>query len=130
MVDEKHLAPEVADRIGYYVKFAGGPELVDTLLADAALAANKNVSAGLEAMRAFLGYCQLYGVGDRVRFDMSLARGLDYYTASSMRRSWTVGMWAVSPAVVGMTVWSVCSIPRAARCPVWASVSALRGCLR
>ena len=80
MVEEKHLAPEVADRIGHYVKFSGGPELVDTLLRDAALAANKNVSAGLEAMRAFLGYCQLYGVGGRVSFDLSLARGLDYYT--------------------------------------------------
>ncbi|XP_043240144.1 histidine--tRNA ligase, cytoplasmic-like isoform X1 [Amphibalanus amphitrite] len=80
MVEEKHLSPEVADRIGHYVKFSGGPELVDTLLKDAALAANKNVSAGLEAMRAFLGYCALYGVGGRVSFDLSLARGLDYYT--------------------------------------------------
>ena len=80
MVEEKHLPPEVADRIGHYVKFSGGPELVDTLLSDPLLAANKNISAGMESMRAFLSYCQLYGVGERVRFDMSLARGLDYYT--------------------------------------------------
>ncbi|XP_037087114.1 histidine--tRNA ligase, cytoplasmic-like isoform X1 [Pollicipes pollicipes] len=80
MVDEKQLAPAVADRIGHYVQYHGGVELVDTLQADTALSACKNVRDGLEAMRAFLGYCQLYGVAEHVRFDMSLARGLDYYT--------------------------------------------------
>jgi len=80
MVDEKHLAPAVADRIGHYVQFSGGPELVKTLLADPALAANKSVCAGLDAMQAFLDYCVLFGTGAEVRFDLSLARGLDYYT--------------------------------------------------
>jgi len=31
-------------------------------------------------MRTFLRYCDLLGVSDLVNFDLSLARGLDYYT--------------------------------------------------
>ena len=35
---------------------------------------------GLEDMRLLLRYCELYGCGEVVSFDLSLARGLDYYT--------------------------------------------------
>ena len=31
-------------------------------------------------MKLLLRYCRLYGCGDVVSFDLSLARGLDYYT--------------------------------------------------
>lgn len=80
MVDEKGLDGAVADRIGEYVRRAGGAELVEELLADAGLAAQPAAVAGLEAMRLLLRYCKLYGLVDRVSFDLSLARGLDYYT--------------------------------------------------
>ncbi|RKO89114.1 histidyl-tRNA synthetase, partial [Blyttiomyces helicus] len=80
MVEEKGLSPEVADRIGEYVKLKGSRELCDTLAADAALSSNKNVFAGLEDMKLLLKYLDLFNVLDKVSFDLSLARGLDYYT--------------------------------------------------
>ncbi len=36
--------------------------------------------AGLEGMRTLLRYCELLGCSGVVSFDLSLARGLDYYT--------------------------------------------------
>ncbi|XP_063229580.1 histidine--tRNA ligase, cytoplasmic isoform X2 [Bacillus rossius redtenbacheri] len=80
MVEEKGLAPETADRIGAYVRLSGGMELVERLGGDAALCASKAARDGLEATRLLLGYCDLYGLAGVVRFDLSLARGLDYYT--------------------------------------------------
>ena len=66
MVEEKGLQEEVADRIGEYVKLHGGKELLEQLLADPKLTAVKDAKAGLEGMRLLLGYCELYGVLDRV----------------------------------------------------------------
>ncbi|KAK7473509.1 hypothetical protein BaRGS_00035262, partial [Batillaria attramentaria] len=80
MIDEKGLDPEAADRIGQYVRFQGGLEIVDELLKDTELQKQKNAVEALEEMRQLLKYCELYGVQDKVVFDMSLARGLDYYT--------------------------------------------------
>lgn len=35
---------------------------------------------GLEAMRLLLNYCDVMGLKEKILFDVSLARGLDYYT--------------------------------------------------
>ncbi|KAL8621046.1 hypothetical protein ACOMHN_040571 [Nucella lapillus] len=80
MVDEKGLDPDAADRVGDYVRYQGGVEVVEQLLKDAGLQKQKNAMEALEEMRVLLKYCELYGVADKVLFDMSLARGLDYYT--------------------------------------------------
>ena len=79
MVEEKFLKEEVADKIGEFVMFNGSEELVTKLL-DGPLGQNKSAAAGLEDMKSFLQYCRLYGCSDVVSFDLSLARGLDYYT--------------------------------------------------
>nr|CAD7201389.1 unnamed protein product [Timema douglasi] len=80
MVEEKGLKEDAADRIGQYVRLSGRSELVDKLENDAVLTGSKSAKGGLEAMRLFLQYCDLYGLTDTVKFDLSLARGLDYYT--------------------------------------------------
>ncbi|CAG9822580.1 unnamed protein product [Phaedon cochleariae] len=80
MVSEKGLSEESADRIGEYVRLNGKSELVEKLLKDENLSKNKTAVEGLEAMQLLLRYCEIYGTGDRVSFDLSLARGLDYYT--------------------------------------------------
>ncbi|XP_070197733.1 histidine--tRNA ligase-like isoform X2 [Littorina saxatilis] len=80
MVDEKGLDPAAADKIGEYVRFQGGLEVVDQLLKDEGLQKQKNAVEALEDMKMLLKYCELFGVADKVLFDMSLARGLDYYT--------------------------------------------------
>ncbi|KAI8920828.1 hypothetical protein DFJ77DRAFT_482407 [Powellomyces hirtus] len=80
MVEEKGLSPEVADRIGEYVKLKGSRELCDKLDADATLSGNANAKAGIDDMRVLLRYLEIFNVLPRVSFDLSLARGLDYYT--------------------------------------------------
>ncbi|TBU26849.1 histidyl-tRNA synthetase [Dichomitus squalens] len=80
MTDEKGLDPAVADKIGEYVKHKGGRELLDTLRADSALMANANAKAGIEEMSILFTYLTAYRVLDKLSFDLSLARGLDYYT--------------------------------------------------
>ncbi|XP_060532286.1 histidine--tRNA ligase, cytoplasmic isoform X2 [Cylas formicarius] len=80
MVEEKGLPEDVADKIGEYVKLNGGGDLVDKLLRDDKLSKNKSAVEGLEAIKLLLKYCDIFGVSERVLFDLSLARGLDYYT--------------------------------------------------
>jgi len=80
MVDEKGLNGDTADQIGEYVRLSGGKELVEQLLADPKLKAVPNAVKGLEGMQLLLNYCSLFGLESRISFDLSLARGLDYYT--------------------------------------------------
>ncbi|GLH03358.1 Elongation factor 1-beta' [Gryllus bimaculatus] len=80
MVEEKGLAVCAADAIGQYVCLSGGIELVDQLLNDEKLKKAKSACVGLEAMKIFLQYCNIYDLQKQVKFDLSLARGLDYYT--------------------------------------------------
>jgi len=80
MVSEKNLEEHIADKIYEYVQLKGGMDLVDQLLANETLMANKSAKQGVEDMKLLLNYCQLFGVMDQVSFDLSLARGLDYYT--------------------------------------------------
>ncbi|KAJ3108940.1 Cytoplasmic and mitochondrial histidine tRNA synthetase [Phlyctochytrium planicorne] len=80
MTVEKGLPADVADRIGEYVKLSGGAELCDTLLADPKLSANASAKSGVEDMRLLFKYLEIFGVTHRMSFDLSLARGLDYYT--------------------------------------------------
>ncbi|XP_040852928.1 histidine--tRNA ligase, cytoplasmic isoform X4 [Ochotona curzoniae] len=80
MVGEKGLAPEVADRIGDYVQQHGGVSLVEQLLQDPKLSQNKQAVEGLTDLKLLFEYLTLFGINDKISFDLSLARGLDYYT--------------------------------------------------
>nr|XP_023013924.1 histidine--tRNA ligase, cytoplasmic [Leptinotarsa decemlineata] len=80
MVNEKGLSEECADKIGEYVRLNGKSELVEKLMADESLSKTKSALEGLEAMKLLLKYCEIYGTSDKILFDLSLARGLDYYT--------------------------------------------------
>lgn len=80
MTEEKGLDGEVADRIGQYVVLKGSEELLAKLQSDAKLSANESANAGLSDMATLFTYLKTFGILDRISFDMSLARGLDYYT--------------------------------------------------
>ncbi|XP_022348742.1 histidine--tRNA ligase, cytoplasmic isoform X4 [Enhydra lutris kenyoni] len=80
MVGEKGLAPKVADRIGDYVQQHGGVSLVEQLLQDPELSQNKQALEGLGDLKILFEYLTLFGIADKISFDLSLARGLDYYT--------------------------------------------------
>lgn len=82
MVQEKRLSDEVADRIGEYVKHSGGMrEMLLFLKENPAFLANPDVKAGLDDMELLVSYLEALSVVDKVSFDLSLARGLDYYTS-------------------------------------------------
>ncbi|KAK7045641.1 Cytoplasmic and mitochondrial histidine tRNA synthetase [Paramarasmius palmivorus] len=80
MTEEKGLDPAIADSIGEYVKHKGGPDLLEQLLGNTTLVANANAKQGLEDMGLLFKLLAAYNVVDKISFDLSLARGLDYYT--------------------------------------------------
>lgn len=80
MINEKGISPDAADRIGEYVRLNGGTELADKLFKDEKLSKTKAAIEGLEGIKLLLSYCELFGIKDKILFDLSLARGLDYYT--------------------------------------------------
>ncbi|KAI9444609.1 histidine-tRNA ligase [Lactarius indigo] len=80
MINEKGLDAASADKIGEYVKHKGGRTLLDQLLADATLTANAKAKQGLDEMGTLFTFLDAYKIADKISFDLSLARGLDYYT--------------------------------------------------
>ncbi|XP_019061592.1 probable histidine--tRNA ligase, mitochondrial isoform X2 [Fukomys damarensis] len=80
MVAKKSLAPEVADRIGDYVQRHGGISLVEQMLQDPRLSQNKQALEGLGALKLLFEYLTLFGITEKISFDLSLVRGLEYYT--------------------------------------------------
>jgi histidyl-tRNA synthetase len=80
MTEEKGLDPAVADKIGEYVKLKGGEALLETLTADATLMGNARAKEGINEMGILFRLLKAYQVMDKISFDLSLARGLDYYT--------------------------------------------------
>ena len=80
MVEEKNLDVEIADKIGAYVSLSGQTELIEKLRQDENLMKSPSAVQGLNAIELLLKYCEIYKINDYVKFDMSLARGLDYYT--------------------------------------------------
>ncbi|XP_077433181.1 histidine--tRNA ligase isoform X1 [Vanacampus margaritifer] len=80
MVNEKGLPEEAADQIGQYVSMQGGMDLAERLLQDEKMSRSKQACAGLSDIKLLFSYLQLFQVTDKVVFDLSLARGLDYYT--------------------------------------------------
>uniref|UniRef100_A0A4W6E182 histidine--tRNA ligase n=1 Tax=Lates calcarifer TaxID=8187 RepID=A0A4W6E182_LATCA len=80
MVNEKGLSEEAADQIGEYVSMQGGRDLAERLLQDPKMSQSKQACAGLSDIKLLFSYLELFQVTDKVVFDLSLARGLDYYT--------------------------------------------------
>ena len=93
MVECKNIPEEVADMIGEYVVFNGtlnndiveesdAYKLVEKLQNDEKLKSKKNkqLEEGLSDMKKLLTFCSYFGIGKELSFDLSLARGLDYYT--------------------------------------------------
>ncbi|RIB03316.1 hypothetical protein C2G38_2288412 [Gigaspora rosea] len=73
MTEEKGLDPNIADR-------TGNKELLDKLFLDQSLISNNNTKTGLNDMVLLFKYLEIFGALDKISFDLSLARGLDYYT--------------------------------------------------
>ena len=86
MVEDKGLAPESADRIGQIVGLHGKPqEMLATLTGSAeahleTLRSHPMAKAALDELTTLFDFLGAMNALDRISLDMSLARGLDYYT--------------------------------------------------
>ena len=81
MVEEKGLEAQVADRIQEFVTLRGDSRaLLDKLRNDSRLMENTSAKEGIEDMTVLMDYLEAFDVLSKMWFDLSLARGLDYYT--------------------------------------------------
>ncbi|CAK7328837.1 unnamed protein product [Dovyalis caffra] len=82
MVEEKGLAVETADRIGTFVKERGSPkELLSKLKREGSeFLENASASRALDDLEILFDALERSNCINKVVFDLSLARGLDYYT--------------------------------------------------
>ena len=81
MTEKKGLPAEVADRIHAFVSIRGAPwSVLSRLEQMASLREHRGAWSALQSMRRLFGYLEAMGHLDALSFDLSLARGLDYYT--------------------------------------------------
>ncbi|RMZ70933.1 hypothetical protein GMOD_00008596 [Pyrenophora seminiperda CCB06] len=80
---EKGLDVNVATKLGEYLQQAKETDTASALSAltsDPILSANPDIQKGVGEMELLMQYLKAYGIAEHVKFDLSLARGLDYYT--------------------------------------------------
>ena len=123
-MEDKGLQPSVADDIGSYLN---NNSKIDDLRSDARLSANPDIQKGLADMDLLFTYLHAFNVADKVSFDLTLARGLDYYTGLIFEliqktSSPSHEKMAASAAAAATTAWSACLAKR--QSPASASPSA------
>ena len=77
-IETKGLRPEVADDIGSYLK---QDSKLDELRSDVRLSTNEAIQKGLADMDLLFRYLDAFNIADKVSFDITLARRLNYYTS-------------------------------------------------
>mmetsp|Transcript_124675 Transcript_124675/g.186243 ORF Transcript_124675/g.186243 Transcript_124675/m.186243 type:complete len:472 (-) Transcript_124675:34-1449(-) len=77
----KGLEEEKADKIWEFAQLNGKPkELLEVILSRGDCEANPSAKEGLSDLKILFDYLEIFEVLDNFSFDLSLARGLDYYT--------------------------------------------------
>ena len=81
LISDKGIPPATADCIGEFVKIHGPVASTTTLLlADPRIQQHPSAPAVLQEMQALTSFLTCFSIENEVEFDLSLARGLDYYT--------------------------------------------------
>ena len=80
MVEEKGLSEDVADRIWSFVQKKGSIDVLEYLQGEEQLKANESMVKGMQDMELLFTYLSAFDILNKVEFNLSLARGLDYYT--------------------------------------------------
>jgi histidyl-tRNA synthetase len=81
LITEKGLTAEMADKLGIFVQYKGKPlELYERLVSENVFTGSKEGEAALKEMGILFKYLTEVKCTENVLFDLSLARGLDYYT--------------------------------------------------
>ncbi|XVF00621.1 hypothetical protein REPUB_Repub04eG0016500 [Reevesia pubescens] len=105
MVEEKGLSVETADKIGTFVKIRGPPlELLSKIMGGSEGSELLKHSASKEALSDLSVLFEALDKSrciDKVVFDLSLARGLDYYTGVIFEAAFKGGMQVGSIAAGG-----------------------------
>ncbi|KAJ1496774.1 hypothetical protein HMI56_005993, partial [Coelomomyces lativittatus] len=76
----KGLAVTSIDLIHHFVTMKGKKEIIDYLRTQTSITQTHALGAALDELELLLEYLEVFGVQDKVVLDLSLARGLDYYT--------------------------------------------------
>ena len=76
---EKGQSEEIADKIWTFVQHSGSIREVIEILKKSGID-NATAQQGIQEMEVLADYVEAFGIQDNLRFDLSLARGLDYYT--------------------------------------------------
>lgn len=83
MTVEKGQLDEVADNIGEFVKISGSiRETLAYLRSATLLKDSESAQQGIKDMETLADYVEAFGIDSYLSFDLSLARGLDYYTGT------------------------------------------------
>ena len=78
---EKGQTEEVAEIIGKYVKLSGSlADVIAVLEKDEGILSNEKAMEGLADIKLLKEYVEAMEIDNFISFDLSLARGLDYYT--------------------------------------------------
>jgi len=78
---QKGITGPVADKIGTYVLTSGSPkEVLAKLKIDKELTSNQSAKKGIDDLALLFSYLEVMEGLQFISFDLSLARGLDYYT--------------------------------------------------
>jgi histidyl-tRNA synthetase len=78
---EKGLNESQTDKLWIYVQLKDTPEkLLEKLKADSTLLENKSGKEAIDDMEVLIDYISILNITQFISFDLSLARGLDYYT--------------------------------------------------
>lgn len=80
MTEEKGLDGEIADRIWGFVQRKGGRDVLEALRQDESVKSNTGMTKAMDDMDLLFTYLEAFNILDKVEFNLSLARGLDYYT--------------------------------------------------
>ncbi|KRZ30456.1 Histidine--tRNA ligase, cytoplasmic [Trichinella pseudospiralis] len=91
MINEKGLSPDVSDKLEKLICLRQNTcsavsekdlnaTLLEKLSSDSMLKSSDVAQAALNEIKLLLSYCEAFEIEDKVAFDPSLARGLDYYT--------------------------------------------------
>jgi len=81
MVEDKGLDVEAADKIGKYVLRKGSPwDMYSTLMREKAFGNHQGAAEAMEDLNILFQYLDAMDKLHYISFDLSLARGLDYYT--------------------------------------------------
>lgn len=81
ITEEKGQSEETANKIGEYVKLNGSLKEIHAILSqDSDVINNEKAKQGLDELATLMKYTDAFGIDSYISFDLSLARGLDYYT--------------------------------------------------